>query len=290
MNGNTSSLARERARPASCHEIMIFDDGSDFAWIAELEADMPQVCFRKLPSFEDVDAYLNDIELGHVRAPEVLAIDVHCAPSEAFALLVPDQELQQNKGGFQLYELVFRKQFRDIDSKPTIFFTSWFDSVNSFEAAQLAKRYGPHIVAGSRNHFREKLLKVCLDLGWVDEAEARLLADPAQETYVGLFESISEELRFTAEERCTFLGLVSRNDGDIAPLLRSTALANERIDDLLAVSVLLDQLVSSEAKRGYLLEEYEGDRRLADLLVSGAGRDLTRLKVALEKRVGGRIL
>ena len=216
---------------------------------------------------------------------------LHADPhSEAFGLLVPDEQLQQNKGGFQLYELVFRKQLPNIDSIPTIFFTSWLQTVNSIEAARLEKRYGPHIVAGSRNQFRERLLKVCVAKGWVDVTQARLITDPGQEMYVDLFETLSAEMHFTLEERCTFLGLVSREKADIPALLRSTALANERIDDLFAISVLLDQLVSSDAKRGYLLEEYEGERRLADLLVSGVGRDLTRLKVALEKRAGGRIL
>lgn len=290
--GMMSSVSEKVAAPKEDYrpEIVIFDDRSDFAWLAELELAFPNLLFRKLPSFEMVDAFLSEYERGEIRSPDILAIDVHCDPSEPFEILDPGEPLQENRGGFQLYRLVLRRSLPMIDEIPTLFFTSYPEGVHSYEARQLAKEFGSHIFSTSRRLFNDKLLELCRSRGWITQKDIRQSAGPDQEDYLRLFDTLSNEFGMTPEERCAVLGIISGDVDDIPTVVKSTDIANERIELLLAISVLLDELVEPQDKRIYLLRHEPGEARLGDLLLAGTTEDLLRVKAVLEARLGGQIL
>lgn len=271
-------------------EIFVFDDGSDFEWLSEVAGDFPSLHFNKCASFEDLDVYLHKIEGRILPLPDLLAIDVHCSQYENFELLGVDVPLEENKCGFQLYEHVLRPSSPAMQKLPTLFFTSYPAGVRSLETARLAKAYGDHLTSCSRESFRDSLTQLCVAKDWLSAEEVARAAGPNQDDYIELFARLAAEFQFGPEEQCAFLGVVSRDAADVPLILRSTLMANERIDALLAISVLLDQYVKSNSKRSYLLHTHSDEKRLGDLLTGGLHEDLLRLKAALEARLGGAIL
>ena len=271
-------------------EILIFDDGTDFRWIAELECDLPQLIFHKCASFEELEGYLDQFDKGLVRAPDLLALDVHCGEFEDFSMFDVDIKVDEARCGFQLYEHVLRPISPEFARAPALFFTSFPEGVRSIETARLAKQFAGRFESCNRELFAELLLRICQDEGWISEEVIKRAAGPDQDDYIKTFQRVSEELQLDEDEQCVVLGIVSRNPADIPQLLRFTTVANDRIDKMVAISVLLDQFRKSETKRTYLLSNSVDDRRLSDLLTSGDYDELVKLGRLLESKLGGAIL
>lgn len=271
--------------------IMVFDDGSPFEYLAELE--LPQVEIVKCRTFEDVETYMTQVSRAECGQPAILCLDIYCAIHPDFGMFGVDIPLDPSACGFQLYEHVLRKAGKAYEEADVIFFTSHSPPRTRQRAHGLAKKYSQAIMNCERVEIRQRLLDLVVRRGLVPLKAAEALQRPGltQGDYGALFETLAAEFGFSKAERAAFFKLRSPEQ-DVQAFLDQSALGSEKIDVLLAISVLLDRIVEQQDKRSYLQTmDILGDgRRGFDLLVSGKTEELLQLKSELEFRLGGEIL
>lgn len=268
--------------------ILIWDDDSDFAYLEDL--DVPQITFIPCQSFEELDHYLYSAKNDPKELPDIVALDVWCDKYKDFSLLGLPVALDENRCGVQIYEHILRPTHETFETVPTIFFTSYEKAAQSIAGDHLTDRFGSQISSCTRGELQRKLLDLVVQGGWVAEEDANKIIGLSQDDYLSLFKGLAAELELTEDEQRNFFGLLSERKGEVGDILALTTIANERIDLLLAISVLLDALLGDADKRTYILNEFHPGMSMLDAVLTGSTHDLLRLKVELEYRAGGPIL
>jgi hypothetical protein len=268
--------------------VMVFDDGSSFDYLSEIDG----FDFYTCRTFEDVEGFLSEIRRGERNAPSMLALDVYCDAHEDFSLFEVDEKVDPARCGVQLYEHVLRPSGQTFASIPVLFFTSHRAKVGDLSVKRIGKRYGIDVRHCARIEFKEQLLSLAKKSGLLHSSSAALA--PTGLTagdYFNLFNVLAKEFDFTDFECCKFFGLQAGKSAQISKFLELSSMANERIELALEISVLLDRIVKLGEKRGYLEEgQQSGDKQNFDLLVAGSIQDLLAVKARIEMKLGGEIL
>jgi hypothetical protein len=267
----------------------VFDDEGYFSYLSEFET--VGVVFHACRSFGEIGSYLTNVSLGKLPSPAFMALDVFCEIHPDFLLLGVDEQVEHNVCGFQLYEFILRPLFPDV---PVLFFTSFASDVALLPIERLRRMGTNALTHCEKEEFKSKLLEITERVGILahDDVLDLLQIGLAPDEYVALFGVLADEWGFSDREKLRFLGMSSHRAGDIKALLRLSTALNERIDELLAISVLLDSILDHEDKRRFVevMPPIRPGRRNLDLVLSGCVRDLTFLRSEMEFRLGGGIL
>lgn len=279
------------ATTTSALTVFIFDDGATFEYLDSLRSEA--VVFIECRSFADIEAYLCDIATGDAAPPEVVALDLFCDDYTTFELLGSDEVVDHGACGVQLLSRILPPHLPKLSEVPAIVFSSFPEKVKHLSLEQEARDRGGATKVCTRSEFEECFRKIILAEGVrdIDFVEEYLPRDLTQQEYFRLFCVLSDELKFSDEERAKFVQSVSKQNS-ISEIFSLTTWGNKRVDALLGINLALDQFLTTASKREYLETQTmpNSEMSLLDGILEGSEIELDKVKRLLEHRLGGEIV
>ncbi|GGA28759.1 hypothetical protein [Salipiger profundus] len=277
--------------PANKLSILIFDDGATFEYVEEIASEFLEVSTCR--SFADLADYLVAVSSGERVSPDILALDLYCDDYNTFDLLGVSMGVDPATCGLQLLQHVLPRYLPGIDDLPVVLFSSYPEKIKDLRTEKASRSRNGALLVCDREDFARSFRQIIIDSKiWSnDEVDERLPRDINQEEYLKLFNVLAKEFQMDDAEQRKFLEAVGE-DVEISTIFQTTRIANKRVDQLLEVSMGLDEFLTTESKRRYLESTDLGWKDLSCIegLLEEPSEGLPRLARRIEQVLGGRIL
>lgn len=273
-------------------EVLVFDDGKGFEYLHGIENEM--VKFIRCKTFEELEEVLFGMREGQRRLPGAYCLDLFCEQYRDFSLLGrADISVIPGSCGVQIFKEILPQFDSKLSGKPVLFFSSYPEEVSNLPAAALRRLHRAEIRVCKRVEFRTQFIKLLYssNVRSRDFLDSFLPRELDQSEYSRLFCTIADRIDIRPAERRTFLGLLSE-ETTIDAFFSIASTANERVDILLEIAMLLDEFIADGDQRSYLhgiLLDDEGGTGFSKLL-RGSVSDLLAVKQELEYFAGGELL